>query len=904
MHGRSGTFLASLAALSLLSITSHHRGYHSHNSIKIHNSDVLARHTPSPPDQRVLVFPHGTRVTVRDLFGSMPVRVKQRAHSAADKTTTSRDYVLLKHAVTSLLLAWPAGVRVSLRDPWTHQSSAIRSSQAPEAGAPENEQRAYAASHVCRVLCQAGLSDESSVDSWVAIKASAGNLRLSGAACLVPGATKRAQFISIGVLPVLNERGSNILYEEINRLFANSSFGVEEEASEINDAERTRRAEDRRYKSDGYTGRELRTKKSIDRWPVFYLNIDIHGQDGTVCDVDQALDERRQTLTAIINTLQATVYELLRKHHFRPKFARPIKASGASLFQKQSGEQGARPPRDKSPALFTASSSQTNRRKRSIADVESQDRTNVADLATTRLRLSSNATSRSRADSPFTTWTRVKSGRSGPEVIDLTSPDGRKVPTPELSEVDPSPLCDATGNLLRMPFIDCDMPSAADVQISTEFTKRTQRKDVGEDDGDYLTWVNPVTRKKSLVSRHTGFVIFPHGGEACQAQASRPISNRVSAGEQSQMQEPQETKDVSPWLQDLLSNWKNPVFAAVEAPIPVATNVDRLSRSGSLAIEAGCCGWQNANPNGGPGLASITGRVSRDALRNAEVIAQVDRKFIFARVPLHTGHGPSSGPHSATPSLLIMIDQHAADERCLVEALMRSYFATKDPNNAMGPRAQTVFLDRPLQFEISAQEHTLFERHSSEFRHWGIAYEVPPLTIPRTGVPGSGRTHPLFLRVLSLPPSISERCRVEPRLLIDLLRKEVWEFEERGHFRGGRDFAKPQSPRKTEKMDKQWLSRLHGCPQGIQDMMNSRACRSAIMFNDVLPLKDCKDLLRRLADCAFPFQCAHGRPAIVPLVDLGDSDHLTTHTAEVKHRECFGKQFKRWRAAKRDSREQ
>lgn len=837
----------------------------------------------------------------------MPVRVKQRAQSAADRNTASRDYALLKHAVTALLLAWPTCVTVSLRDPWTHQSSAIRSSQAPAVDASEKEQRAYVASHACRVLCQAGLSDESSVDSWVAIKASAGNLQLSGAVCLVPSATKRAQFISIGVLPVLNERGSNILHEEMNRLFSNSSFGTEEEATEIDAVERAKRAEDGRFKTDGYTSRELRVKKSIDRWPVFYLNIGIHRQDGAVCDVEEALDERRQTLTAIISTLRATVYEFLRKHHFRPKFARPTKASGASLSRKQSGKQGDATPRGSSPALLTTSSSRTSRRRRSIVDVESQDRTVLPDLATTRFRLPSNVTPRPRAEPPFATRTRVKSGRPSPEIIDLTSHDGGKAPRPESPEDDPSSLFDPSGNLLRVPFIDRDVPPTTSAQVSAESQERIHQADTRAEDGDSLTWVNPVTRKKSLVSRRTGFVVSPDGGvEACQTQASRPMPESVSARENFRKRESQEAKDVSPWLEDLLSNWQNPVFAAVEAPIPVASNVDRLLSSSSLAIEAGCCGWQNANPDGGLGLTSIAGKVSRDALRNAEVIAQVDRKFIFARVPLHTVQGPGIGPPCATPSLLIMVDQHAADERCLVEALMSSYFATKDSDIATEPKARTDCLDRPLQFEISAQEYTLFERYSAEFRHWGIAYEVPPVTIPRTGPPRSDRARLSFLRVLGLPPSISERCRVEPRLLIDLLRKEVWEFEEQGRFRGGgRAFTTAQTPRETDKMEMQWLSRLHGCPQGIQDMMNSRACRSAIMFNDVLSLEDCKDLLRRLADCAFPFQCAHGRPAIVPLVDLGDSDHLETRTAEVKHRECFGKQFRHWRAVKMEkSREQ
>jgi len=52
-------------------------------------------------------------------------------------------------------------------------------------------------------------------------------------------------------------------------------------------------------------------------------------------------------------------------------------------------------------------------------------------------------------------------------------------------------------------------------------------------------------------------------------------------------------------------------------------------------------------------------------------------------------------------------------------------------------------------------------------------------------------------------------------------------------------------------------------------MLNSRACRSAVMFNDVLSVPDCKDLVARLGECAFPFMCAHGRVSMVPVGVMG-----------------------------------
>lgn len=44
------------------------------------------------------------------------------------------------------------------------------------------------------------------------------------------------------------------------------------------------------------------------------------------------------------------------------------------------------------------------------------------------------------------------------------------------------------------------------------------------------------------------------------------------------------------------------------------------------------------------------------------------------------------------------------------------------------------------------------------------------------------------------------------------------------------------------------------------------------MFNDVLTHEQCVSLVRKLAKCAFPFQCAHGRPSMAPILDLGSAD--------------------------------
>ena len=89
-------------------------------------------------------------------------------------------------------------------------------------------------------------------------------------------------------------------------------------------------------------------------------------------------------------------------------------------------------------------------------------------------------------------------------------------------------------------------------------------------------------------------------------------------------------------------------------------------------------------------------------------------------------------------------------------------------------------------------------------------------------------------------------------------------------------------------------------------MVNSRACRSAIMFNDVLSIREREDLMAKLSKCAFPFMCAHGRVSMVPIGMIrGDGEtvfddrHKKLGSSKVAVDERpFSKAFKGWKAGK------
>ncbi|KAF7546551.1 hypothetical protein G7Z17_g8362 [Cylindrodendrum hubeiense] len=715
VHGKHGDFLASLATLSLLSITSRHQSHLSHNSISTHNSKVLARNLPAPPEQSLVSFDHGTRVVVRDLFGSMPVRVKQRA-AMAERAALDKEWSALIRDVVALLLAWPTGVTVSVKNSVTQRELRFRPSD-----------KSDAVSRTSRLLTQASLADSSDADSWVPISASSGSITVKGCICENPVATRRSQFISLGIHPVVNEFGTDVLYEEINRVFQCSSFGVID-----GDETQTRDSP----KLEGFTGKELRSRKGIEKWPMFYFKVTAQGY--TDAGAVNKLDTQAHTLAGILNLLKATCYGFLKKYHHRPRKVHLGKDESVFSTSKTLSRS-----RKSSKRQSTASSSSS--RASSVPRTLGPDATQM------------------RADSPFDGWNRVKIGKAAP--INPTKSIGIRGKELEVTVL--SPLVGEGGRLLRKPF---DEPS-------------------------------PEPEDMSRSSSSSGVVVITDSG--------LPSVDLGVPTEQPKEEQPKHQQ--SKWLQNVIQSWENPIFETAHSSIPTIDDTDEPSHH---------CGKRgDACVNFDAATMGLNGRVSRHALAQATVISQVDRKFILVKLPLEdvaTGDSKMDKRGSA----LVMLDQHAVDERCRLEDLMAGFF-THDTSSG-NTKANIEALGRPLVFEVSSKEHDLLEQHRDYFAAWGIVYNTP--SPPK---PASKRC---TVVVTGLPPSILERCRQEPRLLIDLLRKEIWQIVDNG--------VPPRSRSSSSQTDTPWISRFHGCPQGIVEMLHSRACRSAIMFNDPLTNDD------------------------------------------------------------------
>lgn len=70
-------------------------------------------------------------------------------------------------------------------------------------------------------------------------------------------------------------------------------------------------------------------------------------------------------------------------------------------------------------------------------------------------------------------------------------------------------------------------------------------------------------------------------------------------------------------------------------------------------------------------------------------------------------------------------------------------------------------------------------------------------------------------------------------------------------------------------------------PQAIRRVLVSKACRGAVMFGDHLSRRQCQRVIHTLRECALPFQCAHGRPTLAPLLRLAPSSLASTASASV-----------------------
>ncbi|KAI0660771.1 hypothetical protein C8Q70DRAFT_972342 [Cubamyces menziesii] len=463
----------------------------------------------------------------------------------------------------------------------------------------------------------------------------------------------------------------------------------------------------------------------------------------------------------------------------------------------------------------------------------------------------------------------------------------------------------------------------------------------GEDVPDIL-WTDPATGERFVIDARTGNS-YPQSMPPHPLEENHPgrsvARGRMTLGTLSSSSAP---TNAPQWIAEALS--ANDAYRLTEQRIHALPSTFDLLTLHAHACDRGPArgASQRADPCWD---APQLGRFTSTDLRAARVLGQVDRKFVACvihassppvRAPscesesefesadgyrdgdgdagtdanrdARAGTGWSEGACGRGHGALVLIDQHAADERVRVERFLRSlcegFLAAcstgccgSEPaaNLALGDLGggggrgvggenedeivgvQTRAVVPPRNVLLTKREARTVVRSREvrlAFARWGVVFALPSAEEQEVaafsedvddGAPYSQ------VAVAAVPEVIADKLLTGDELR-DLIKGYLAKLESDGLE--GSSIPSGLSQASGEPSPHGWQKALRYCPRELVDLVNSKACRGAIMFNDTLTLEQCKRLLDELSETALPFQCAHGRPSLVPLVDTGGDENV------------------------------
>ncbi|XP_070579166.1 LOW QUALITY PROTEIN: DNA mismatch repair protein Mlh3-like [Ptychodera flava] len=272
-------------------------------------------------------------------------------------------------------------------------------------------------------------------------------------------------------------------------------------------------------------------------------------------------------------------------------------------------------------------------------------------------------------------------------------------------------------------------------------------------------------------------------------------------------------------VEEMFNAWENPVFSVPEKYITDTNTTSLPSNRSDVKIR----GTINQY------------KFTKDMFDTIQVVGQVDDKFVACLVNTQD----ESHQQSTSPNLLVLIDQHAAHERIRLEQLTKDTYEKGDDNEADGtkPQIKSSIVTPPVNISLSAAEVRLLQAFRSDIERLGVKFNV------------TGDTD---IEISTLPACLMEK--------------------EANHIKRGRQ---PVAISIIETLLKEHIDLLQQTsgasavlPRTLTKVLNSQACHGAIKFGDHLERLECVSLISYLSGCNLPFQCAHGRPSLLPIIDL------------------------------------
>ncbi|CAG8674467.1 11297_t:CDS:2, partial [Racocetra fulgida] len=188
-------------------------------------------------------------------------------------------------------------------------------------------------------------------------------------------------------------------------------------------------------------------------------------------------------------------------------------------------------------------------------------------------------------------------------------------------------------------------------------------------------------------------------------------------------------------------------------------------------------------------------RFNKKDFAQAQVIGQVDDKFIACKLP-YSRVIESDIKNCTQQRILVLVDQHAADERVRVEMLMKEFcdFKNKERmqnenDNEIHPinsLVETIQINPPNKIILMEREVQVLKRFEANFNSWGIFFRdnidtkqnnaslsfTTPLVSPHFITSSTDNDHiPIY--VTHLPKMIADRCIFDSRVTQELLRQHL-----------------------------------------------------------------------------------------------------------------------------------
>ncbi|KAF9515270.1 hypothetical protein BS47DRAFT_1391799 [Hydnum rufescens UP504] len=301
--------------------------------------------------------------------------------------------------------------------------------------------------------------------------------------------------------------------------------------------------------------------------------------------------------------------------------------------------------------------------------------------------------------------------------------------------------------------------------------------------------------------------------------------------------------------------WENPVYYERERDVPtisIATTHDSTP-----AFLAPGPSFQ--------GRASTSRFFDSDAL-NPEAISITRR---FTREDLPTPRSWARWTRSEDTSTVVLIDQHAADERIRVERFLEELcIGFLDEN--MERRDISAHPTRVLLTMAEARSIATSSDVQAVFDRWGLRFSKDSVQNIVRQLANNDETWYTQLEIETVPEVIADKLISEDELQ-DVIKGFLARLDSEGTSYG----PPKEDPNMVHmKEANRWMKALRWCPKELLDLINSKACRGAIMFNDPLTHEQCSRLVSQLSRTLFPFQCAHGRPSLVPITSVQEKPGL------------------------------